>query len=293
MKHPSKVGQSDVLKISIKPPPNQGYKLECDRVQPLGFPELPKPLLCVAGETNADLHLTFYQGNISKGGDYTFGIGVLNPGGVPAEDMNYWGVLLSDENSQIFDGNLRINGLALKNMPIIYGAMGWSSSMPQVLATIQLQLRVTSMIGAGLVTAVCITAPNEVMYSRDPSKVKVLPRPLPNVKANPTTVDGERLFLNIDEQQPIEVGYYNIRFEITTPGTIPWDNTWTIEVKKGVVVEWSYVVRGFELGEESVFGFANESNVSGTATRQAALGSGVAIFLLLMYLLHVAFLRDV
>jgi hypothetical protein len=284
---------SEILHIVFIPPANQGYRLLCTGRESLGF---SGNVLCESGSPNSNLKLTFSNGTLEAARRYTVGIGILNPGGKPLEENNYWGILLKDNVEKTFDGNLRIPGLELKTIPIRAGSpfLGWLTTKSRVMNTVTMQMRVLHRIPAAMITKFVIGAPYGVRFMEDPNAVKVGPVSLPLYEANPTEVAnpsevpnsaGPLLLLNLDVTQDIADGVYTIQFECSNPGEVVWDNTWSIIVMKDIEVEYSHYNVGFQPGEESPFEVTGGSGGGGTvavsnqAARQHQCPACLAIFL--------------
>jgi len=268
---PLKRSTSEVLYVVIVPPAGQGYRLLCTGIQKLGFQGTP---LCVSGSVNSQLRLRFDNGTLQSGIRYTLGIGILNPGGKPLQSSNMWGLLLQNHNQKTFDGNLQVQGLDLKSIPIRAGMMGWLVSTPEVMNTVSMQMRVLHTIPAAMLTKIVLGAPYGVRFMEDPGAVKVSPRKLPLYEANPSEVAnpsdvpnaaGPLLMLNLDVTQDIAEGMYNIRFECSNPGETRWDNTWSLIVMKDIEVEYSHYNVGFLPGQLSPYEIARAGGVGVTA----------------------------
>jgi hypothetical protein len=281
---PLKASSSELLYVVIIPPAGQGYRLLCTGIQKLGFQGTP---VCVSGPVNSQLKLRFANGTLEARTRYTLGVGILNPGGKPLQTNNLWGLLLQDHTQKTFDGNLQIQGLDLKSIPIRAGIMGWLVSTPKVMNTVSLQMRVLHGIPAAMITKVVIGAPYGVRFMEDPNSVKVTPLQLPLYEANPSEVAnpndvpnsaGPLLILNLDVTQSILEGMYNIRFECSNPGQAivpPHDNTWSLIVMKDIEVEYSHYTVGFEAGQLSPYEIAVGAGVAAVSgavrQHQAAL----------------------
>lgn len=246
---PVRDSDSPILYVVVIPPPNQGFRLLCTGVEKLGFSGTPQ---CISGAVNEPLTLRFGNGTLVKEEEYTFGVGILNPGGRPDTTLNYWGVLLKDYAKQTFDGNLRIPGLDLKTMPIRGGVMGWLTAVPRVQNTVSMQMRVLHNILAGMITKVEIGAPEGVMHIEGAS-VLMAPITLPTLAAKPSTVRGPILTINLDQTKDVAPGMYNIRIEVSNPGSTPWDNTWSLIVYKDIEVEFSNYQVGYNEDQESPY----------------------------------------
>jgi len=260
---PLKRSTSEVLYVVIIPPPGQGYRLLCTGLQKLGFQGTP---ICTPGSGNSMLRLRFPNGTLEAKVRYTLGVGILNPGGKPIATSNYWGILLQNFAQKTFDGNLQVQGLDLKSIPVRSGIMGWLVSTPKVMNTVSMQMRVLHTIPASMVTKIVLGAPYGVRFMEDPNSVKVTPIPFPLYEANPSEVAnpsdvpnaaGPLLMLNLDVSQDIEDGMYNIRFECSNPGTTRWDNTWSLIVMKDIEVEYSHYNVGFEPDQISPYEIAS------------------------------------
>jgi hypothetical protein len=258
---PLKGSLSEVLYVVVVPPPGQHYRLLCTGVEPLGFTGTP---ICTSGPPNSNLRLKFQNGTLSANRRYTLGVGVLNPGGKPLGTMNNWGILLQDSLQKTFDGNLRVAGLELKTIPVRSGLpfMGWLTTEPRVMNTVTMQMRVLHRIPAAMITKFVIGAPYGVRFMEDTNSVKVTPIPLPLLEANPTEVAnpssvpnaaGPLLLLNLDVTKDVEEGMYIIRFECSNPGTVNFDNTWSIIVMKDIEIEYSHYNVGFFPGKVSPY----------------------------------------
>jgi len=272
---------SPILQIVITPPPNSGFRLLCG-VSPLGFLEQPK---CALGDVNDPLTLRFENATLKKDKAYTIGVRVLNPGGKPADDNNYWGISLQDWSGQTFDANLRVTGLDLKALPVRCNGLGWTTAAPQVLSTVMVQLRVLHAIPPGTIQKFIIRAPEGVMYNSDPSNVQVLPYELPLRTALPTQVAGDELALHVDETKKIDIGTYNIRFEVSNPTVYPHDNTWAVFAQKDITVEFSHVMTGYMPSDASPFDI-NEATArpSAWAVRRERPLIGLLLVLLVLVL---------
>jgi hypothetical protein len=270
---PMSQSPSAVVNFYFYPPANMGYKLTCENVQPLAFAEVAS---CEALGRDEPLMLRIDNATIVAEMRYTIGIGVQNPGGRPAPEDNLWGLLLKDHMKQTFDGNLRIQGLELKSVPMECEALGWTTAEPRTLAVITIQLMVNYPIQPGLVKTIEIVAPQGVMYNENPSSVKVAPKPLPLRSAQPTQVMGDLLKFNLDLTQVIKPNRYNIRFEVSNPGTPPSDNTWQLRVMKDIEMEFSHVFAGYVEKQTSPFEvMTNMGSVGGAqrvTTRAASAG---------------------
>jgi hypothetical protein len=253
---------SEVLHIQVIPPPNQGYRLLCGsesaggyaEVKVLGFSSLQR---CEVEGADTPLTLTFRNGTLNAEQSYTFGVGVLNPGGKPDPNLNYWGVLLKDYQPLTFDGNLRVQGEDLKSVPLRAGQMGWATSAPNVMNTLSLQLRVLHTIFAGSITRIVIGAPQYVRFIEDPAAVTTSPE-MPLFTGKPTEISnppeiagtvGPLLMLNLDPNSDINENMYTIRFDCSNPGQTPWDNTWSLLVMKNIELEYSHYKVGFVPGQ--------------------------------------------
>jgi hypothetical protein len=231
------------------PPEGRGYNLDCTNVQGLAF---GTPDRCEATGTDGPLELKFENATILAENSYTIGIGVSNPGGAPP-DGYYWGLLLQDHLRNTFDGNLRIENLILKSVPIRAFAMGWISAEPRVISTVSIQMRVYSEIAPGLVKVVEVQAPSGVMFNEDVDSVKIAPVSLPLTTAQPVQIMGDTLRWNLDKSASIEINMYNLRFEVSNPSVYPSDNTWRLRVMKDIEVEFSHVFTGYTQGQQSPF----------------------------------------
>lgn len=263
---PVRPSPAAVVYIVVTPPPSAGFRVLCTGISPLGFILMPN---CESGAVNEPLSLRFGNASLEAGKAYTVGVRVLNPGGRPPEDTNYWGISLQDHTKATFDANLRIPGLELKSLPIRCNGLGWTNSDPRVLTIVLIQLRVLHEIPSGTLQRFVVRAPEGIMFNEDPAKVSVLPKPLPLRLAIPTQVAGDLLSLFLDEQAPVEVGTYNIRFEVSNPTVYPHDNTWSIFAQKDITVEFVHVLTGYYEGQVSPFdiNIAVQSQTSGRATR--------------------------
>lgn len=279
---PVRNSDSEVLYIHVIPPPNQGFRLVCSGVKKLGFEGTPQ---CVAGAVDEPLELRFGNGTLVSAEQYTFGVGILNPGGRPANNLNYWGVLLKDYAKQTFDGNLRIPGLDLKTMPIRAGVMGWTTSRPRVQNTVAMQMRVLHPIAAGMITKVEIGAPNGIMHMEGTTP-SMAPIELPLLAARPSRIAGPTLALNLDDTKDVPVGMYNIRFEVSNAGSTPWDNTWSLIVYKDIEVEYSNYQVGYNEDQESPYDVNGQGQSVANKAKGAASRALAATSVIMAALLH-------
>lgn len=276
---PVRPSPAAVVYIVVTPPPGAGFRVLCTGISPLGFIFMPN---CESGAVNEPLSLRFNNASLEAGKAYTVGVRVLNPGGRPSADSNYWGISLQDHTRATFDANLRIPGLELKSIPITCNGTGWTNSDPRVLTIVLIQIRVLHEIPSGTLQRFVVRAPEGIMFNEDPAKVSVLPKPLPLRLAIPTQVAGDLLSLYLDEQAPLEVGTYNIRFEVSNPTVYPHDNTWSIFAMKDITVEFVHVMTGYYEGQVSPFdiNIAVQSQTSG-----AARSNAMPLFVMLCVLL--------
>lgn len=240
---PVRTAPTQPVTIEVIPPPH--YKAMCDGIAKVGLPELP---LCTA--SSQWLRLTLTNGTVRRGETYTFGIGVLNPAARPLETQNFWAIRLRDAQMQTFDGNMRIQGMKLNSLPVRVETMGWSNPRPTSLCNILISLRMLHSIPGGAVTDITIISPEGVMYG-DPSSLVVEPTPLPMAAVNPVTVGGNMLTLALDRNKGIVPATHNIMFVVNNPTRVPMDNTWTVQVKRDVSVEFQHVLAGFVYGQAS------------------------------------------
>jgi len=271
---PNRASPTAKVYVVVTPPPNQGYNIMCtgpsgSGVEPLGFVLMPE---CTAGGANQPLTLMWENASIVAGAAYTFGVYMVNPGGVPDPSQNYFGVSLQYETEtvpQAFDANMQVPGLDLKTLPLRMRnpGMAWSSSASQVLATVLLQVDFLLALTAGYISQIEIQAPAGIMYTVDTSAVKVTRNYLPLEVAEPVTFAGDLLLLNLDESQPIGAGTYNIVFEVSNPGSYPNDNTWGLTVYKDIDVVYTHFTAGYIEGQDSAI--AIPSSVGGGAVRRS------------------------
>jgi len=266
---------SPVVYLYFYPPADAGYKLECELVQPLAFKAVAS---CQAFGRDEPLELKLDNASLAASMKYTIGIGVQNPGGRPPPSLNLWGLLLKDHLKQTFDGNLRIQGLDLKSVPINLELMGWLTAQPRSLSTIAIQMLVKYTMQPGLVKTIEIVAPKGIMYNENPNTVKVTPLPLPLDGATPTQVMGDVLKFNLDLNEAIKAYRYNVRFEVSNPSEYPNDNTWTFRVMKDIEVEFSHVFAGYVEEQDSPFEVVTAAmSAIGSAQRHADVGGWLTI----------------
>jgi len=251
---PVRSSPSAGLTIVVRPPEESGFRLFCTGVSPLGFVAMPE---CSSGAVNEDLSLKFSNASLLAEEAYTFGVQVYNPGGKPLPSKNYWGIMLKDDVGATFDGNLRIQGLDLKSIPMRCNGLGWTTAAPRVLGTVLVQMRALYPIPGGTITRLMIVAPDGIMFNEDPNAVRIIPLPLPLNVARPSRVAGDRLLLNLDQNQDINAGLYNIRFDVSNPNVYPRDNTWSILLEKDIELLFSHVFTGYVQGQTSPFDLAS------------------------------------
>jgi hypothetical protein len=255
---PKQSSLNPVFTIVIYPPAGEDYRLYCPTDKELlTFTSLQT---CVS--TPSDLRLTFSNGTLTADQEYTFGVQIRNPGAAVDPANNLFGILLNDHNGETFDGNLRIPGLDLKSIPIRFGDpfLGWLTPDPEVMNTVAMRIEVLHRILAGMITKIVIGAPYGIRFIEN--KPKIAPFELPLFQANPVQVAnpadvpnsaGPLLIINMDVSMNIEEGEYTLMFEVTNPGEVNQDNTWSIMVMKDIEVEYSHYDVGYEPGRESVF----------------------------------------
>eukprot|EP00927_Polykrikos_kofoidii_P039777 TRINITY_DN34085_c0_g1_i1.p1 TRINITY_DN34085_c0_g1~~TRINITY_DN34085_c0_g1_i1.p1 ORF type:complete len:1924 (-),score=275.54 TRINITY_DN34085_c0_g1_i1:157-5412(-) len=266
---PMRPSPSPIVFMYFYPPANAGYNLNCQDVEALAFKEVGR---CESLGLNMPLELRFDNASLIADAAYTVGIGVSNPGGLVLPADNMWGLLLKDFQKQTFDGNLRMPGLLLKSWPVESGLLGWTSPEPRVMSVIVIQIKVHSPMEPGVVKTMEIQAPNGIMFSEDPASVTVAPKPLPLREANPTQVRGATLVFNLDVTQAIEARSYNLRFEVSNPGSYPTDNTWSFRVMKDIEIEYVHVFAGYVSGQQSPFEvFTGPGVVGGARPRRGVV----------------------
>jgi len=233
--------------IDVSPPEGVGYQLNCQGVRTISLPQTP---LCISEEADRPLRLELTNSTLKVGKTYTFGVGVTNPGAKVPPDQNKWGVMLKDVDLNAIDGNMKVDGLELKAIPLRVTNIGWSSAEAQAMARIMIGMIVLSPISPGPIDEIRIVSPEGVMYS-DPSSVKIGPDALPLVDNQPISIEGNNVKIKIKKDMKISNGAYNIQFQVKNPSNLPPDNTWMVFAMKGKQEVLTHVLAGYNYGQAS------------------------------------------
>jgi len=180
------------------------------------------------------------------------GVGVVNPGSKPASGKNLFGIMLKDYEGSTVDANMKVPGLSLK-VPEGFQVTGmaWSSAVSEEMSRIRIGIRVLRRIPPGRVAEIVIVSPEGVMY-HDPRSVTHGPDVLPEVENAAVSIAGNHMMIKMKKQEPIEVGRYDITFQVKNPSTLPNDNTWTVLVTKDQSeIRFSHVLAGYTFGARS------------------------------------------
>jgi hypothetical protein len=245
--------------IEVTPPTGLGYQLNCQGVKTISLPQTP---LCISEEEDRPLRLELTNSTLKVGKTYTFGVGVVNPGGPPPEYANKFGVMLQDVDQNAIDGNMKVPGLELKSIPLRVTNMGWSSAKAQQMARIMIGMIVLHPISAATIDEIRIVSPEGVMYS-DPGSVQMGPDTLPLLENQPISIEGNKVKIKIRKDKDISPGAYNIQFQVKNPSNLPPDNTWMVFAMKGKVEVLTHVIAGYNYGQESDVEVAQIAQASG------------------------------
>jgi hypothetical protein len=263
--------------IEVTPPKGLGYQVNCNGVKSVSLPQVP---LCVSEEPDRPLRLELTNSTLLVGKTYTFGVGVVNPGGPPPADLNKWGVMLQDVDMNAIDGNMKVNALELKSIPLRVTQMGWSASEAQKMARIMIGIIVIHPISAGTFDQILIVSPEGVMYS-DPSSVQMGPDKLPLLDNQPISIEGNKVKIKIKKDQNISPGAYNIQFQVKNPSNLPPDNTWMVFAMKGKTEVLTHVIAGYNYGQASDVEVAQIAQAS-EACRQTYYNAALTLQVLLL-----------
>eukprot|EP00746_Dinoflagellata_sp_MGD_P124956 gnl/MRDRNA2_/MRDRNA2_59633_c0_seq1.p1 gnl/MRDRNA2_/MRDRNA2_59633_c0~~gnl/MRDRNA2_/MRDRNA2_59633_c0_seq1.p1 ORF type:complete len:1560 (-),score=227.11 gnl/MRDRNA2_/MRDRNA2_59633_c0_seq1:327-4619(-) len=233
--------------IEITPPSELGYQLNCQGVKPVSLPETP---LCLSEEQDKPLRLELTNTTLLKGKTYTIGVGVVNPGAPPPQELNKWSIMLLNLDQNAIDGNAKVDGLELRSIPLQVVHLGWSSAEAQEMARIQIRIIVLHPITAMTIDQIRVVSPEGVMYS-DSSTVSIGGDSFPLGDSQPITVEGNNLKVRIKRDKPIEPGRYDISFQVKNPTNLPPDNTWMVFAMKGKEEVLTHVLAGYLYGQQS------------------------------------------
>jgi len=233
--------------LEVTAPKGLGYQLNCEGVKSISLPQTP---ICTSEEGDRPLRLELTNATLNSGKQYTFGVGVTNPGAPPAKELNKFGLMLLDIDMIAVDGNMDVDGLELKSIPLRVTRMGWSSAEPQGLARVVISIIALHPIRPETISEIKIEAPAGVMLSAA-SEVKIGPDKLPLKEGIPIVTEGNYLRLMIRPDKGIDNGGYNIEMQISNPTVLPADNTWKVFALKRNQKIWTHLIPGYIFGQKS------------------------------------------
>jgi hypothetical protein len=194
--------------------------------------------------------------------EWTFGVGVTNPGGPPVGTVsnvldgsgtnNFWGLMLKSYEGLTVDANMRVPGVDLRFVDIRYNEMGWDQALGEQMSRIGIKLQWTSDMQGGEIETILLASPPGVMFN-NAETVSILPTPLPILAEKGVHVAGTRLLLVMDRAQTIKAQEYEIRFDVKNPKKVPVDNTWYLQIKRGAEMKYTTVLPGYTYGQSSPF----------------------------------------
>jgi hypothetical protein len=237
--------------ILIVPPRKQGYSLNCQGAFKVGLPKEPE--CSTTGAKGAELVLTISNATIVSGIEYTFSVGVLNPGSDVPKDSNQWSVSLKDRFGAVVDSNRNVQGLTLKLFPARVMSLAWSEVLPTSIARVRIEINFNTDIEPGGLSEVQIASPDGVMFS-DPSTAFVSPDKFPLIDQSPFTAAGNIMRVLVDTSMLLEKSMYGFNFDVKNPSKrLPNDNTWGTALIYNGDLLLSHVQPGYQWGEPSPY----------------------------------------
>jgi hypothetical protein len=237
--------------ILVTPPPKQGYRMNCRDAYRVGLPV--EPACATTGAPDAEIALTLENSTIVAGIEYTFSVGVLNPGVEVDKGANMWAVSLKDRFGAVVDSNRNIQGLTLKHFPAKVQSLAWSEVLPATTSRIRIQIWFNKMIDPMMLDEIKIASPDGVMFS-DPNSAAVTPDKFPVQQPLGFTAAGNVLQIKVDPSKFFESGIYDIFFEVKNPSKrLPNDNTWMTALLYDGQLLFTHVQPGYAFGEPSPF----------------------------------------
>jgi len=235
----------------VTPPPKQGYRMNCRDAYRVGLPV--EPACATTGAPDAEIALTLENSTIVAGIEYTFSVGVLNPGVEVEKNQNMWAVSLKDRFGAVVDSNRNIQGLTLKHFPAKVQSLAWSEVLPATTSRIRIQIWFNKMIDPMMLDEIKIASPDGVMFS-DPNSAAVTPDKFPVQQPLGFTAAGNVLQIKVDPSKSFESGIYDIFFEVKNPSKrLPNDNTWMTALLYDGQLLFTHVQPGYAFGEPSPF----------------------------------------
>jgi hypothetical protein len=240
--------------IVITPPKKQGYILNCEMTYRVGLPKEPE--CSASGAPDAELIITISNATIVSGMEYTFSVGVLNPGEDVGQVENQWSVSLKDRAGAVVDSNRNIQGLTLKLFPAMVGGgengLAWSSVLPTSISRVRIEIIFRKDIEARRLSEIQIASPDGVMFS-DPDTADVVPDSFPLIAQAPFTAAGNIMRVLVDRSQPVEAGLYAVIFDVKNPSNLPNDNTWGVALIYNGELLLTSVMVGYQFGQPSPY----------------------------------------
>jgi hypothetical protein len=176
-----------------------------------------------------------------------------NPFSTPEPDDNVFGMLIKaivNGEEKTLDANMKIPGLTLQSLPAKVEKLSWSNPVgADTVARVRFGLRITKMIPSNGLTDITIKAPDGMMYN--PDTLSVGPDILPLTKTLPITVQGLKLNLKLDTNQPLEQGAYDITFAVQNPSKLPVFNAWSVQLNFNGRTRYETFLSGYEFGQTS------------------------------------------
>jgi hypothetical protein len=237
--------------ILVTPPPKQGYQMNCRDAYRVGLPV--EPACSTTGAPDAEIALTLENSTIVAGIEYTFSVGVLNPGADVDKGANQWAVSLKDRFGAVVDSNRNIQGLTLKLFPAKVQSLAWSEVLPATTSRIRIQIFFRAMIEPMMLSEIKIASPDGVMFS-NPNSAAVQPDKFPVKQPLGFTAAGNVLQIKVDKTQSFESAVYDFSFDVKNPSKrLPNDNTWMTALIFEKELLFTHVMPGYQFGEPSPF----------------------------------------
>eukprot|EP00397_Hematodinium_sp_SG-2012_P000096 GEMP01000096.1.p1 GENE.GEMP01000096.1~~GEMP01000096.1.p1 ORF type:complete len:3237 (+),score=651.26 GEMP01000096.1:50-9760(+) len=254
-------------KIEIMAPADTAYRLGCAGVKTVGLPETP---ICTQGDEGEPLQLELQEYGLDKDAEYTFGIGVTNPGETVPPDKNLFGIKLQNYDGMTIDANMIVQGEELMLIDLEVIGMGWASAAGNYmvgtkLGRVKIFVTVQYGIEGGAVTDFVITSPQGTMFA-DLKQMEVSEA----LKVDPVPIiNGNQLTLRLSTGDPIEKGDYQFAFDVKNPSQEADQNTWKFQAFKKERIRLSHVLAGYIYNQPSPFEVLPPSIKAGTSLLQA------------------------
>lgn len=251
----------------------------------IGLPKMPA---CnVVPSKPSELILVISNATITAGMEYTFSIGVLNPGEQPAKEDNFWALTLKNRNGAVIDSNRGVKGLQLKSFNAEIMGFGWSQVLPTKTSRIRFDIYFSTPVEPRTLGEVQIISPDGVMMSAscETQSAFVSPTSFPTQEPCAFTAAGNRLRMKVDTTKVIEVvpePGYAIMFDVKNPsqlGGVGRDNTWSVALIYEKDILLSHTERGYLFNEPSPIPISAPLSLSTAEPRNLLYAAGALLLL--------------